>query len=82
MSIEEYMEIGEKFWKMNTAISHFCGYPEVLDPPIKGVFFKGPCKGLWKYHESIRMDLQKKFSTDFPDKDNPFTKDGWHIFQK
>ena len=37
MKKEEYMEIGEKFWKMDTEIINFCGMPEdmvraVTDP--------------------------------------------------
>lgn len=51
MKKEEYMEIGEKFWKMDTAIINFCGMPEDIHPPIKGYIIKGLCLGLTKYNE-------------------------------
>lgn len=83
MDKEKYMEIGEKFWKMNTAIVNFCGFPEIIRPPIKGRAFKGMCIGLLKYHERIRKKLLIEYAKDFPqDENNPFTKDGWHLFQK
>lgn len=77
MKKEEYMEIGEKFWKMDTAIINFCGMPEDIHPPIKGYIIKGLCLGLTKYNEHIRASLFKQYLKDFPkDKNNRFQKVG------
>lgn len=82
MNKEKYMEIGEKFWKMNTAIVNFCGFPEIVHPPIKGRVFRNLCVGLLKYNERIRIKLFKEYAKEFPqDEDNPFMKCGWHLFQ-
>lgn len=40
MRKEEYMEIGEKFWKMDTAIINFCGMPEGYTPANQRVYNK------------------------------------------
>lgn len=82
MKKEEYMEIGEKFWKMDTAIINFCGMSEDMHPPIKGYIIKGLCLGLTKYNEHIRTSLFKQYLKDFPkDKNNPFSKGGWAMFK-
>ena len=83
MKKEEYMEIGKKFWMMNSTIINFCGTPEIIHQPVKGIAFKGLCLGLIKYNENIRKKLFREYLKDFPkDENNPFIKGGWSMFQQ
>lgn len=80
--IEKYMEIGERYWKINTAIVNFCGFREAIEPPTKGIIMKGLCLGIMRYDEAIRRRLSNEYQKEFPgDEHNPFTKIGWKFYQ-